>query len=204
MEKYKVCPYCGKHNLPKMLECVQCETDLSSVRVIDEETEEKRMEKSESEEAAAKMVRVCNCGFHNPVNARKCENCGEDISDVVPSEQQESAQKNERCILSSLDGEYVYELAECSVCIGREAAMKEYLAGKLFVSRRHAELFFEGGVLYIRNISQTNFTYVNNVRIPQEKYELQDGDEIGLGGNNQNGSRQNDAAYFQVRIGSCI
>ena len=33
--------------------------------------------------------------------------------------------------------------------------------------------------------------------------ELKDGDEIGLGGNSQNGQRQNEAAYFVIRIGSC-
>ena len=31
-----------------------------------------------------------------------------------------------------------------------------------------------------------------------------DGDEIGLGGLNINGNRQDDAAYFTVRIGTCI
>ena len=34
--------------------------------------------------------------------------------------------------------------------------------------------------------------------------ELKDGDEIGLGGNEQNGSRQAEAAYFLVRIGTCM
>ena len=29
------------------------------------------------------------------------------------------------------------------------------------------------------------------------------GDEVALGGNQQNGTRQEEAAYFIVRIGSC-
>ena len=204
MEKYMVCPYCGKHNPPKMLECIQCETDLSNVRVIDEEIEQKSVEKKEQAETAAKMVRVCDCGAHNPVNARKCENCGEDISDVVPVEEYKEKQVDDHFVLASLDGAYTYELAEPSIIIGREAVMQEYLSAKLYVSRQHAELIVEGNCLFIRNISQTNYTYVNNIKIPEGKQELHDGDEIGLGGNMQNGNRQDEAAYFQVRIGSCI
>jgi hypothetical protein len=45
---------------------------------------------------------------------------------------------------------------------------------------------------------------VNNEMISGDiPVKLSDGDEIGLGGNEQNGSRQAEAAYFYVRIGSC-
>ena len=202
MEKYKVCPYCGKHNLPKMLECIQCETDLSNVRVVDEGIENKIVESTETV-ISGRMIRLCDCGYKNAVNARKCGNCGEDISDIVPTEEDEEAQTVAHCVLASLDGEYAYEIVEKSTCIGRESGMSEYLGTKPYVSRQHAELIWENEKFYIRNISQTNYTYVNNVKIPQEKYELHDGDEIGLGGNSVNGNRQQDAAYFQVRIGSC-
>lgn len=202
MEKYKVCPYCGKHNLPKMLECIQCETDLSNVRVVDEEIENKKVESTETV-ISGRMIRRCDCGYKNAVNARKCVNCGEDISDIVPTEEDEEAHTIAHCVLASLDGEYAYEIVEKSTCIGRESGMSEYLGTKPYVSRQHAELIRENEKYYIRNISQTNYTYVNNVKIPQEKYELHDGDEIGLGGNSVNGNRQQDAAYFQVRIGSC-
>lgn len=203
MEKYKVCPYCGKHNPPKMLECIQCETDLSNIRVIDEEIEQKKVEKVESSAINAKMVRICDCGVHNPVNSRKCENCGEDISDVVPVPESAEDVETKHFMFTSLDGAYAYELAEPAVTIGREAVMKEYLAAKSYVSRRHAELSIEGEHLFIKNISQTNFTYVNDMKISEGSFELQDGDEIGLGGNNRNGNRQEEAAYFQVRIGVC-
>ncbi len=42
MEKFKICPYCGAKNLPTALECDSCETDLSTVRVTDEETNKRR------------------------------------------------------------------------------------------------------------------------------------------------------------------
>lgn len=202
MEKYKVCPYCGKHNLPKMLECIQCETDLSNVRVVDEELENRKPE-SEEAEIAGRMIRLCDCGYKNAVNARKCGGCGEDISDIIPTNNTEVEQTVIHCVIASLDGEYACEITEPSFCIGRESGMSEYLAAKPYVSRQHAELIKEGDKFYIKNISQTNYTYVNNIKIPQEMCELHDGDEIGLGGNSVNGSRQQDAAYFQVRIGLC-
>ena len=40
MGKYKVCPVCGAHNNPLLLECSECETDLQNIPVIDEETEQ--------------------------------------------------------------------------------------------------------------------------------------------------------------------
>ena len=58
--------------------------------------------------------------------------------------------------------------------------------------------------MYVFNFSKTNYTYINNVKIEDDNpKELKDGDEIGLGGNSQNGQRQNEAAYFVIRIGSC-
>lgn len=39
MEKFKICPVCGMRNKPNMIECLGCETDLTSVKTTDEETE---------------------------------------------------------------------------------------------------------------------------------------------------------------------
>lgn len=203
MTKYKVCPYCGKRNLPKMLECIQCETDLSNIRVMDEEIENKK-KKIQEKESSIQMIRLCDCGCKNVVNARKCVNCGEDISDVVPSEEDEEAQITNNCVLVSIDGKYAFEIDKQIICVGRDSGMSDYLKAKLYVSRQHAELIRKNDKFYIRNISQTNYTYVNNVKITQEIYELHDGDEIGLGGNCVKGNRQQDAAYFQVRINTCM
>lgn len=204
MEKYKICPYCGRRNPPKMLECIQCETDLSNIRVVDEETEAKKNESDQgANEKKAEMVRICDCGARNPVNARKCAECGEDISDVMPVPEPQEAQKVFPFTLVSIDGAYTFEITEPSVLVGREAAMREYLETKPYVSRQHARLSVEGEHLYIYNLSGTNYTYVNNRKIPEEKTELHDGDEVGLGGNQHNGLRQEAAAYFQVRMGLC-
>ena len=44
MEKYKVCPHCGTHNPPMMLECIQCAEDLTGVKVVDDSMVEKKEE----------------------------------------------------------------------------------------------------------------------------------------------------------------
>lgn len=209
MEKYKVCPVCGTHNNPLFLECADCETDLQNIPVVDEELE--RVAEQQNDKRAAEpsptspMVRVCDCGAKNPVQARRCSACGEDISMIVPTP--DGASAVQRYIFSSLDGDFAYEIKEGVTVIGRENEMREYLSSKPYVSRKHAELNLDiaAGVLSIKNCNTTNYTFVNNTMISgNASVELEDGDEVGLGGNEQNGSRQPEAAYFQVRIGSCM
>ena len=192
LSKYRICPDCGSHNPPSRIECSECEADLTAVPVVDET--------SETANPAAEpkpLVRICSCGARNPAAMRKCSVCGEDISDVIPGE--DIPEDALHFTLASCDGEYSYEIASSEVSIGREQEMQEYLSSKPYVSRLHAKLTLENDKLYITNLSSTNFTYVNNVRVCGRQ-ELQDGDEIGLGGNSTAGSRQAGAAYFQVRI----
>lgn len=199
MNKYKICPVCGTHNLPTKFECVNCETDLTSVRAVDESTENTA---TANVKAASYAVRICECGFHNPAAARKCSQCGEDISDIIPvTEMQE---EKPHFTLLAIDGSYAYEITENEVTIGREHIMKEYLSYKSYVSRIHAKLYIDDNKLYITNISATNFTYVNNERLDNTPRLISDGDEIGLGGCVINDTRQDNAAYFIVRTSSCI
>lgn len=202
MEKFKICPACGAHNKPNMIECFECETDLTGVKVTDENAEAKEkldVNKSSKNNEQDEYIRVCDCGFINPATARICKGCGEDISDIPPTVNVQS-QKESSCkyILTSLDGTYSYEIKKSLVSVGRENEMQEYLADKTYVSRMHAEITSSGDKLYIKNLSKTNYTFVNNRKI-SVKTELKADDEIGLGGNNNNGKRQNLAAYFIVR-----
>lgn len=198
MEKFKICPVCGMHNKPNMIECIGCETDLTSVKATDEATEQAKITAQEntSENVEEKYVRICDCGCINSATAKKCIECGEDISDIAPILQSE----NNTCkyVMTSLDGEYAYEIKDGTVILGRENEMKEYLADKAYVSRQHAKIMKDDDKVYIENLSNTNFTFVNNQKIV-EKTELHVDDEIGLGGNETNGSRQSGAAYLILR-----
>ncbi|MDE6568039.1 MAG: FHA domain-containing protein [Lachnospiraceae bacterium] len=204
MEKYKVCPSCKTKNEPTLLECINCEADLTMVKITDEATERMWKENAAAQSAAVvKWVRLCECGAKNPANARKCGFCNEDISDITPVPDKEKEQSAPIYVLSSLDGQYAYKMTADEVTIGRENIMGEYLSAKSYVSRAHAKLILAENELYIENMSNTNFTYVNNKKIP-DRTKLQDGDEVGLGGMNVNGRRQEQAAYFLVRIGQCM
>ena len=44
LKKYKVCPSCGEHNRPTSLECRICVTDLTGVRVVDSDIEQREAE----------------------------------------------------------------------------------------------------------------------------------------------------------------
>jgi len=206
MEKYKICPACGKHNAAVILECVFCEADLTGVRIYDQETEQSLHTPPADNDNSndCTMIRICEeCGCENRVSDRKCRQCGEDISDIIPIPCADT-KNNEHYILTSLDGAYAYQIVDGANVIGRECSMAEYLSQKPFVSRRHAQIEVCDGTLYITNLSGTNYTYVNNIRIAAEKHQLEDGDEIGLGGYSINGNRQEQAAYFIVRIESCM
>ena len=198
MEKFKICPVCGMHNKPNMIECIGCETDLTSVKATDEATEQAKITAQEntSENVEEKYVRICDCGCINSATAKKCVECGEDISDIAPILQSE----NNTCkyVMTSLDREYAYEIKDGTAILGRENEMKEYLADKAYVSRQHAKIMKEDDKVYIENLSNTNFTFVNNQKITG-KTELHIDDEIGLGGNETNGSRQSEAAYLILR-----
>lgn len=198
MEKFKICPVCGMHNKPNMIECIGCETDLTSVKVTDEATEQAKItaQENSSENVEEKYVRICDCGCINSATAKKCVECGEDISDIAPILQSES--NTCKYVMTSLDGEYAYEIKDGTAILGRENEMKEYLADKAYVSRQHAKIMKDDDKVYIENLSNTNFTFVNNQKIA-EKTELHVDDEIGLGGNETNGSRQSGAAYLILR-----
>lgn len=190
MDKYKICPNCGTHNSPTSFQCTECDEDLTSIRITDDST----AQLDSNSQSDNTMVKICEeCGAENNPASRKCSACGEDISYIIPTN------KKSKYKLTSVDGTYEFNLTGNTHVIGRENEMQEYLSSKPYVSRCHAKLTQENGGLFITNLSQTNFTYVNNKKlINTEIAELKCGDEIGLGGIVKNNQRQDQAAYFIV------
>ena len=209
LKKYKVCPSCGEHNKPASLECRKCETDLTGVRVVDDETERREAQHGEcARDGAANLahevvslVRVCEeCGAENAPQSRRCRNCGEDISDILPAPSSRTQERAFSYKLTSVNGDYSATVDKPLSIVGREADLKEYLGGKMYVSRRHAEFRIADGRVLVRNLSSTNRTFVNNVEISNdEPTALHSGDEIGLGGKVVSDARQEQAAYFIIR-----
>ncbi|MBQ6582689.1 MAG: FHA domain-containing protein [Mogibacterium sp.] len=204
LEKYKVCPNCGEHNSPGLLECRRCETDLTGVAVVDEDGERLLRAAEPAEPAPLPgLARVCDCGEINPPQARKCRACGEDISDILPTavstagcreEAEASACGNVYTLQAIPDGQ-VFRIGQPVCVLGREAALREYLADRTYVSRVHAKLTAADGAVWLENLSSTNRTYINNVLV-ERPVQLLEGDEIGLGGVVADGKRQDNAAYL--------
>lgn len=204
LTKYKVCPECGKHNSPNLLECRYCEADLTSVKVVDSVAEEAASNSSgASAPAETELVRICECGAHNAPQARKCKVCGEDISDIIPIQVEKEAKKTFTYELKSYDGVFSVTIDKPLVVIGRESELRDYLQAKVYVSRQHARLTVVADKVFVENLSQTNKTFLNNEEIPDgTPTVIQNGDEIGLGGKVVDGSRQDKAAYFVFQVKS--
>ena len=204
LEKYKVCPECGKHNAPNLLECRFCEADLTGCKIVDKTTEAAEPAKQEqpvSAEEKTVLVRICDCGAENAPQARKCKACGEDISDIIPERVALAEKRPFAYVLSSVDGSFSVSLDQVVTVIGREAQLKEYLSPKIYVSRQHAKLTVVAEKVFIENLSRTNKTFVNNEEISSETpTAVNNGDEIGLGGKVINGTRQENAAYFVFQV----
>ena len=132
--KYKICPECGKHNPPSLLECRYCEADLTSVKVVDSSAEDantKAPTKKASENVETELVRICECGAENVPQARKCKACGEDISDIIPVRVENKAKKTFFYELKSQDGCFSIRIDKPLFVIGREAELKDCLQGKV-------------------------------------------------------------------------
>jgi hypothetical protein len=192
MEEYKICPVCGTANSTELAECTVCRTDIGMVMPILLDIEDNIALCDDGE-----CVKVCACGEINEPEAGVCPYCGSNISAIEPVKAELIPQESISFTLTSTDGSFVYEVGHKETVIGRDAEMSNILASKSYVSRVHAKLFTKNEDLFIENLSNTNFTHVNNQRIIGPT-RLCDGDEIGLGGININGRYQREAAYFTV------
>ncbi|MBQ9008490.1 MAG: FHA domain-containing protein [Clostridia bacterium] len=223
MAKYKICPDCGRLNPTNALDC-ECGTDLSEIHVSDEAFAPQRTETSVR---MVRICEACHAQNPPSARKCRCGEDISDISPVpessvpgaqaapeVASPYREQMERPVRetwtapaapvqvspknYMLSSLDGDLLYQISEGETVLGREAELADYLEKRLYVSRRHAALRLEGDRLTIENLRATNMTFVNNRSLGDQAVELHEGDEIGLGGNSVGGSRQDRAAYFRV------
>lgn len=205
LHKYKICPECGKENLPNLMECRYCEADLTGVRVVDDSIKPTSETTSapESEPTQMDLIRICECGNKNAPQARKCSACGEDISDIIPTPADNAAVPAFTYNLIAPDGSFSLTIDKPLLIVGRESELKDYLQSKVYVSRQHAKLTVVSGKVFIENLSRTNKTFLNNNEIPDAVPTLlTNGDEIGLGGKVINGLRQDNAAYFVFQVKS--
>ncbi len=211
MEKYKKCPVCGASNSEDALNCETCDADIQSVLPVSDEA----ADESGREAQQSRTVKICSeCGKENEPWRNICRHCDCDLDDVdavtLGAEETSAGAEpraqagDEKWKLVSVDGDYTFLVENGETEIGRERAMADYLADKMFVSRVHGKLISNGDGLVYENLSRTNGTCVCSVNNPasvklHEPYKLKDGDELQLGHNNLSSvRRQTKAAYFRV------
>jgi hypothetical protein len=181
------CPECKKGNLPSVIK----DDDINNVSPQTPPEEQNE------------LIRICdNCGTKNKPNARKCTRCNEDISDIKPTPSGESTSGSAGYELASIDGKFTFDITKPLCIIGRNNEFSEYLSLKPFVGRTHAKITIIGNFVYLTDLETINGTYINNNNKRIESNTpvlLNDGDEIGLGGNRNVGNYQEKAAYFNFR-----
>ena len=208
ISRYKICPVCGKRNPTTVLECMNCDTDLTNEQILDDEhkvsntTSHFSSNHSSETENHPKYVLICpECKHRNAANATECERCHRNLEDVDPEEY------SSNCSLDVTFENYTthritpYRISSEEVLtIGVEAFLSEEMSGCDYVSRKHCEIKFTNGELFIKDISGRDFegngTYINGRRLIRHKPErLVSGSIIGLGDPSPN---ERLAAFFKV------
>ena len=127
-------------------------------------------------------IRVCeNCNHPNDINNLECENCGFDLSFVIPIDDSELVKqvesssntvgtatvgsKNCNLCLVSIDGKVTIPIYN-ELVIGRDGVQKEYFEKSNYVSRKHAIFYIENGEVFVFDAS-TNGTFLNDMRLPK-------------------------------------
>lgn len=134
--------------------------------------------------------RVCeNCHHENNVSALECEQCGYDLSFIIPTKaecielgQQSSETLNQKWKIEAKEDNNVFIIIESECLIGRESScISQYLSKSNFISRQHAKLIIRDQQLYVIDGS-TNGTYINGNRIEKIKeVPLKCSDELRFG-----------------------
>ena len=83
-------------------------------------------------------------------------------------------------VIKGLDAGKVFETAVFPFTIGRDEKNEMSIEKDSKISRKHAEISFSKGKIWLRDLGSTNGSFVNNVRI-SKKTGLQNGNTIILG-----------------------
>ncbi len=146
-------------------------------------------------------AKICpKCGQVNKAMAKQCSACHENIKFLMKtlvdksqlegasaaSPAAEPAREPENEVIAYLnapDGRCVLEIDTLHpvTMIGREHAMGDYLAGRDYTSRFHAEIHVTGKRIALADKGK-NGTYINDVKMPAGSTSvLNDGDRVSMG-----------------------
>ena len=144
------------------------------------------------------MIICPQCTHLNPEGTLFCEECGEPFVVVSSVEtvaiKRDSADQTPDSITIEIQGhsrQFTVSMMESPVILGRadyganfipEIELTPFNAVALGVSRRHALISWGAMGVTVEDLGSYNGTFVNGRRLaPNERYTLQDNDEITLG-----------------------
>lgn len=161
------CPSCGADNLPGSTFCSNCgiameqaaEAEALPEPEVTEEAEPEPAEELEPEPAAAEEP-------PSPTGQRRfvIRDTGAEI--ILPAE----------------EGEHIIGREDPVSNVFPAVDMNPHDGEALGVSRHHAQLTIEAGIVFIQDLDSTNFTFVNRKKLaPRTPTALSNGDEVRLG-----------------------
>lgn len=210
----KICARCGTKNPASGVYCLRedCEESLMAVPVTEDAGAPGGAppagdagKPAAPAKAGLKAFRLCpRCGRRVRANTYRCE-CGESLYGIplAAGEKAESPARQARngvsYMLRSEDGRLEIPVPPEGECVvGREGAGADYLANRLYVSRRHLSLRREDGLVTVTDAGSKNCTLLNGVSLePGKPCRIAEGDLLSLGAREGQGMTEN-AAYLRL------
>ena len=152
------CPSCGADNLPGSSFCSNCGISMVAAQV--EETAEPGEIVATEEEVVVEREIPPATGVRRFI----VRDTGAEI------------------LLPAADGEYVIGREDPISGVFPEIDLNPYQGEQHGVSRRHATLIIEAGLVFIEDLDSTNFTFVERKKLaPRTPTALSSGDDVRLG-----------------------
>ena len=171
------CPACGADNLPGSKFCSNCGILMEEKDPV-----------AEPEPVDAELVPEVEPGLETLVEA---EPVMEEDAEVIPVPEPPAPTGRYRFVVRDTGAEITLPMTEGEHIIGREdpvssvfpeVDMNPYEGEHFGVSRRHAQLTVDAGLVFIQDLDSTNFTFVNRQKlVPHTPTALSNGDEVRLG-----------------------
>ncbi len=168
------CPACGEDNLPASKFCANCGFNMDTTEAEPEPAAEVEPEPVVEE----------------PVGEAKAELAVDEV-EAAPIPEPPAPTGQRRFIVRDTGAEIVLPTGEGEYIIGREdpvsgvfpeVDMNPYQGEHYGVSRRHAKLILDAGLIFIEDLDSTNFSFVDRQKLaPRTPTALSNGDEVRLG-----------------------
>ena len=179
-----ICPSCGAENLPNSAFCSNCGLSMELPAPAEELEAAEIVEYEEPKEALPAVVEA-----DEPVEQVEEAEAPAAVPIDLPDAPPPTGQP--RFVVRDTGAEIPLPAGEGDFIIGREdpisnvfpaVDMNPHQGENYGVSRRHAKLTIEAGLVFIEDLDSTNFTFVNRQKLaPNTPTALSNGDEVRLG-----------------------